>query len=425
VNTRLFAALAGALVLAIACGPRAGDTRAGLPVAGDHRAGADRRPPRPPTAQEQEGRAIFERENCARCHALLDQPGDENPAPLPVPAAPAAIPSRVGPDLGIEGHRHSDDWQYAHLYAPDVLVPGSPMPASRHLFRVTDAGMPEPTGEAQALVAWLQSLGRERRDVWAEFRAREPLIPAPDAVPDAERLETGARLYARHCVACHGEAGDGQGPAAALLARPPRNFVTASYRFRSNGPWDRPRDADLFRAITLGSGTGAAMPSFQFLSAADRWALVARLKEFSPALRGDRLAAPAWPVPSGADRSGIADPSVTGQPAPTAGTGRALWNALGCARCHGGDAAGRSAAETGLEWTDADGQPVGSTGDLRHACSRRGGGSDLAFDRAIRLGVGTAMPSFGEALMAEPDAARALRLYVESLDDGAPPAAGH
>ena len=419
-STRLFAATAGALVLAIACGPRAGDSRAG-----DIRIAADRPPPRPPTAQEQAGRAIFERENCARCHALLDQPGDEHPAPLPVPAAPAAIPSRVGPDLGLEGHRRSDDWQYAHLYAPDVLVPGSPMPASRHLFRVTETGMPEPTGEAQALVAWLQSRGRERRDVWAEFRAREPVIPAPDAIPDAERLETGARLYARHCVACHGEAGDGQGPAAALLARPPRNFVSASYRFRSNGPWDRPRDADLFRAITIGSGTGAAMPEFHFLSAAERWALVARLKEFSPALRGDRLAAaPLQPVSPDPDRSGIAVPSVPGHPAPTAGSGRTLWNALGCARCHGEDAAGRSAAQTGLEWTDADGQPVGSTGDLRHACSRRGGGSELAFDRAIRHGVGAAMPSFGDALAAEPDAARALLLYVESLDDGAPKASG-
>lgn len=407
--------MAGALVLVIACGPRAGDTRSG----------DERRPPRPPTAQEQAGRAIFARENCSRCHALLDQPGDEHPAPLPVPAAPAAIPSRVGPDLGLEGHRHSDDWQYAHLYAPDVLVPGSPMPASRHLFHVTDAGMPEPSGEAQALVAWLQSLGRERRDVWAEFRAREPAIPAPDAVPDAERLETGARLYARHCVACHGEAGDGQGPAAALLSRPPRNFVTAAYRFRSNGPWDRPRDADLYRAITLGSGTGAAMPSFHFLSAAERWALVARLKEFSPALRGDRLAAPPA-APPDAGRSGIVAPAVAGHPpAPTAGSGRTLWDALGCARCHGEDAAGLNAAQTGLEWTDTDGQPVGSSGDLRHACSRRGGGSDAAFDRAIRFGVGAAMPSFGDALAAEPDAARALRLYVESLDDGGPPAAGH
>jgi mono/diheme cytochrome c family protein len=426
VTSRLFATMAGALVVAIACGPRGGDTRGGGTSAGDARASADRVPPRPPTAQERLGRAIYERENCARCHALLDRPGDEQPARLPVPAAPAAIPSRVGPDLGIEGHRRSDDWQYAHLYAPDVLVPGSPMPASRHLFRVTEAGMPEPTGEALALVAWLQSLGRERRDVWAELRAREPSIPAPDAVPDAQRLETGARLYAQYCVACHGEAGDGLGPAAALLARPPRNFVTASYRFRSNGPWDRPRDADLFRAITLGSGTGAAMPSFQFLSAAERWALVARIKEFSPALRGSALTWGPPELPGAADtsRSGITGPDASAHTAPTLESGRVLWDSLGCARCHGVDAAGRSAAQAGMEWIDAEGKPITASGDLRHACGRRGGGSDVAFDRAIRFGVGAAMPSFGAALVAEPDAARALRLYVESLDDGASPAAG-
>src|SRR5439155_7397610 len=112
-TARVFAALAGALVAAApACGRRAGDTRAG-----SARVEVVEKAPRPLTAQEQAGRAIFERENCARCHTLLDHPGEERPARLPAPAAPAAIPSRVGPDLGLEGHRRSDDWQYAHLYA--------------------------------------------------------------------------------------------------------------------------------------------------------------------------------------------------------------------------------------------------------------------------------------------------------------------
>jgi mono/diheme cytochrome c family protein len=421
VTTRVFAALAGALVAAgFACGPRAGDMRAG----GDHVAVVEKAP-RPLTAPEQAGRAIFDRENCARCHTLLDQPGEEIPARLPAPAAPAAIPSRVGPDLGFEGHRRSDDWQYAHLYAPDVLVPGSPMPASRHLFRTAAGGMPEPGGDAQALVAWLQTLGRGRRDLWAEFRAREPEIEPPSPVPLETREALGDRLYAQHCVACHGEAGDGQGPAAPLLARPPRSFVTAAYRFRSNAPWDRPRDADLFRLITLGTGTGAAMPSFYFLSADERWALVSRIKEFSPALRGTLLTGDPPPSSgSAAARSGTAGPSTTSRPAPTAGSGRELWDALGCARCHGADAAGRTPAQAGMQWIDAEGKPIVSSGDLRHACSRRGGGSDAAFDRAIRLGVGAAMPSFGEALAGAPDAARMLRVYVESLAGGPPPA-GH
>jgi mono/diheme cytochrome c family protein len=425
--------LAGALVAAaIACGPRdVGTRRDG--VRGDRAGGegaggsaSQAEPPaRPQTAQEQAGRAIYDRENCARCHALLGQPRGSGPDDLPAPPPAAAIPSRVGPDLGLEGHRRSDDWQLAHLYAPDVLVPGSPMPASRHLFRVAEGGLPVPADEARALVAWLQSLGRGRRDVWAEFRAREPEIPAPEAAPQGERLELGGRLYARHCVACHGEAGDGRGPAAPLLARPPRSFVSAAYRFRSNGPWDRPRDADLFRSITLGAGTGAAMPAFYFLPAAERWALVARIKAFSPALAGSDLerepsaTTPAAETPAATPAAAPAPPSPGADQVVMIESGRALWSSLGCARCHGDDAAGRSARASGMTWADADGEPIGSSGDLRHSCSRRAGGSDEAFDRVIRHGLGAAMPSFGEALAGQPGAAQALRLFVESLDGGA------
>ncbi|HYV84403.1 MAG TPA: c-type cytochrome [Patescibacteria group bacterium] len=410
--TRVY--VAGALVAAaIACGPRGG----AAPVV-EERAGEA--PSRAPTAQERAGRAIYDRENCARCHTLLDTARGSEPGDLPAPPAAASIPSRVGPDLGLEGHRRSDDWQLAHLYAPDVVSPGSPMPAARHLFRVAGGGLPEPEDDARALVAWLQTLGRERRDVWAEFRAREPEIPAPDATPASDRLDLGGRLYGRHCVACHGEAGDGRGPAAPLLDRPPRSFVAASYRFRSNGPWDRPRDADLFRAITLGTGTGAAMPAFYFLPASERWALVARIKAFSPALAGG-AGEPERPAPAPPGETASAGGAASGGQA-TGGAdrlemiakGRALWSSLGCARCHGEDAAGRSAAGSGVTWIDAEGQPIAGSGDLRHACSRRGGGSDVAFDRAIRFGVGTAMPSFGEALAGQPDAARALRLFVES-----------
>jgi hypothetical protein len=168
------------------------------------------------------------------------------------------------------------------------------------------------------------------------------------------------------------------------------------------------------------------MPSFYFLTADERWDLVARIKEFSPALRESALG---WEPPparlsAGAARSATPAPVGAVPPAPAAGSGRALWDALGCARCHGDDAAGRTPAQAGMGWIDTDGKPVVSSGDLRHGCSRRGGGSDRAFDNAIRLGVGAAMPSFGEALAADPGAARALRLYVESLGDGAPPAAG-
>ena len=70
--------------------------------------------------------------------------------------------------------------------------------------------------------------------------------------------------------------------------------------------------------------------------------------------------------------------------------------------------------EAGAGWTDADGEPVPRSGDLRHPCALRGGASPAAIERAFVLGVGPAMPAYGEAL---PDgrARRALLAHILSL----------
>jgi len=86
--------------------------------------------------------------------------------------------SRVGPDLSNIGVRKPDaQWHHLHLYDPAKVVPGSPMPSYRFLYkkqRVTgersaDAlpleGIEEgyeivPTKAAKALVAYLQSLDK-------------------------------------------------------------------------------------------------------------------------------------------------------------------------------------------------------------------------------------------------------------------------
>lgn len=379
-----------------ACAP------AGEPPSGPGAPAADAEA-RPLTADETAGEAVYRREGCGRCHTLFDAPPARGSVSLPGPADSGPLASRVGPDLGLEGHRRSDDWQQAHLYAPEILVPGSRMPASRHLFRAGRGGAPEPTVEAMQLVAYLQGLGRARRDVWAEFRSREPRIPAPREAPASDRLERGDRLYRLHCAACHGAGGDGRGPAAALLLFPPRDFTAGLYRFRSA---PASRDADLFRMITLGTGTGSAMPAFYFLSDEERWALVLRIKEFSPALRGAGLSvegaeAPPSPAPprgEGTDQ----------------GRGKDLWDRLGCATCHGAAGRGMTPREAGTLWADAAGVVVPRSGDLTHACSRRGGGSDEAFARALTFGVGSAMPAFAEDLGEPIEAARALIRHLEA-----------
>ena len=57
--------------------------------------------------------------------------------------------------------------------------------------------------------------------------------------------ESGAaQLFNRHCAACHGPKGDGQGPAAYLLSPKPRDFTSGTYKFRSTPSGSPPTDGD-------------------------------------------------------------------------------------------------------------------------------------------------------------------------------------
>jgi mono/diheme cytochrome c family protein len=339
---------------------------------------------------------------------VLDVPAADGPTPLPAARLPQPSDSRVGPDLGLEGHRRSDDWHAAHLYAPDVLVPGSRMPASRHLFVPGGSLPPRLNDDGRALVAWLQGLGRARRDVWSEFRSQDPPVPAPHTVARAARRDRGTALYAAWCVPCHGLQGDGHGPAAALLVVPPRDLTRAEFRFRSTPLGTPAGDADLFRVLTLGSGTGAAMPSFAFLDAEDRWALVQAVRTFAPATRDADLDVTPDPAPGGAGAA--------------AGTGAArgarLYAEWGCAACHGAEGEGKRLDERDRQG-DAP-EPVVWASDLRHPCGRRAGGSAAAFERALRLGVGPVMPAFAAVLDREPQAVAALLAWLASRDPEAP-----
>jgi mono/diheme cytochrome c family protein len=195
---------------------------------------------------------------------------------------------------------------------------------------------------------------------------------------------------------CHGEAGDGRGPAAALLRFPPRDLRRGEFHFRSVPLDVGASDVDLFRVLTLGTGAGAAMPSFAHLPPADRWALVHRVRTFRSA------AAEAGPEATPEAMTPKAPPATA--PPPTNGedtrpAGEQIWTAWGCGICHGARGAGG---------------PLTTGTDLRHACTRRAGGSVQAFERALRFGVGTTMPSFASEFDGRPEAARALLAWLEA-----------
>lgn len=99
-----------------------------------------------------------------------------------------------------------------------------------------------------------------------------------------ERVANGARLYARDCAACHGERGDGQGPAGRDLPgltlmhpemlRGPANFTDASALLGAS-------DA-LLQGKVLRGGMGTGMPEWGSLyTDSELWSVVAFLRTFT------------------------------------------------------------------------------------------------------------------------------------------------
>lgn len=101
----------------------------------------------------------------------------------------------------------------------------------------------------------------------------------------------GARVYSEYCAGCHGEKGDGQGPAARFLDPKPRDFTRGLFKFAGVASGQLPRDEDLMRTLVRGL-PGSSMPSWALLSDSERRAVVAYLKTLSPAWSGQRPGAP-------------------------------------------------------------------------------------------------------------------------------------
>jgi mono/diheme cytochrome c family protein len=95
-----------------------------------------------------------------------------------------------------------------------------------------------------------------------------------------EVLEHGREVYTHFCRPCHGEAGDGKGPAAAGLRPPARDLRLGIYKFASVPAGQLPRDEDFVR--TLRSGLhGTAMLAWG-VPPAELDALIQYVKAFSP-----------------------------------------------------------------------------------------------------------------------------------------------
>jgi len=105
---------------------------------------------------------------------------------------------------------------------------------------------------------------------------------ASELLLDGEVLGKGSVLYRRHCLHCHGVAGDGHGPTAPWLNPPPRDFRRGLFKFTSvvASGVSKPTRSDLVRTLREGI-EGTAMPTFKYLKDEELDALVSYVMHLS------------------------------------------------------------------------------------------------------------------------------------------------
>ena len=151
-----------------------------------------------------------------------------------------------------------------------------------------------------------------------------PLVALPE--------EKGKAIYDQWCSSCHGEKGDGKGPAADFVWPKPRDFTKGTYKFKSTGSGEPPVDSDIARTIRQGN-PGTSMPAWNRFSDEEVKSLVAYLKQLSP----DTFSIQGTPIkinPPGGKEKLIA-------------LGKEMYQSGKCWECHG--KAGRGDGEKGWQ----------------------------------------------------------------------------
>lgn len=228
------------------------------------------------------------------------------------------------------------------------------------------------------------------------------LFPPTEAQQPGD-LAQGKVIYEKKCLLCHGEKGDGNGPAAPLLDPKPRDFTKGKYKVRTSASGQPPTDSDLFGIISDGMA-GTSMPAWKVLSEKDRWNLVAYLKSFAGGAFKEAPKAAKLPKEVATSKESIA-------------RGKEMFEAIECNKCHGN--AGRGDGPSAPELTDDWGNPV-RPANLTKPWLFRGGGSSRQVATRLATGLmGTPMPTFIDSVE-KPEDIWHVANYVQSLGPGKP-----
>lgn len=234
----------------------------------------------------------------------------------------------------------------------------------------------------------------------------------PAAIPTAGVSAAGREVYDRHCAACHGASGDGNGPASVWLYPKPRDFSAGLFKIKSTPGQALPTDEDLFQSVTRGL-PGSSMPGFSYLSEQERRDVVRHVKFLTARTdsSGNRIN-----LFEQAERNNEMASPVVVPPEPAADVqaltiGREVYNKMQCNLCHGETGAGDGPQVPTLK--DAAGLPVRPR-DFNTGLFRGGHtGQDLYL--RINNGLpGTPMIPYGDDQM-NPGERWALVHYVQSL----------
>ncbi len=261
---------------------------------------------KPYTAVELEGRDIYIREGCNNCHTQTVRPLRTEVARYGEYSKPEEFAydrpflwgsRRIGPDLNRVGVKYPDSWHYVHFKNPQEMFPKSIMPSYAWLAKrkldttysfkkvsvlgygytkqevqkqiedykakvtspdypakkardaVTPPELRNELTEMDALIAYLQKLGRDvkhinERKIVKHIAQTSPAMVKNPYAGDKKAAEKGERIFKNNCAVCHGEEGSG-GICPSLRDR--------VWKYGNT-------DADLF--VTISKGRPGGMPSW-------------------------------------------------------------------------------------------------------------------------------------------------------------------